>query len=90
MQQMETAVAKEGVHTQCSSTAPLCSTVQILENFPFFGLCCPATRPVGTGPEAAQGGLVESFVSLVDVDTSIGKFVIRLFVKTGGGFSLIT
>ena len=36
-------VAKEGVHTWCSSTA------QTMENFPFFMLCCTATCPVWAG-----------------------------------------
>ncbi len=43
MQQMETTVAKEAVHTQCSSSNnSSSSTMQIMENFPLFvlrGLC---------------------------------------------------
>ena len=37
MQQMETTVAKEGVHTYAAAAA-LSSTVQTMENFPFFAV----------------------------------------------------
>ena len=39
---METTVVSWCVHTQCS-------TVQIMEKFPFFELCCAAMRPVWPG-----------------------------------------
>ena len=50
MQQIET-VAKEGVHTECS-------TVQIMENVPFFMLCCTATRPVWAGRNNAHAQMI--------------------------------
>ncbi len=55
VQKMETMVAKE-----CSHLVQQHSTVQIMENFPFFGLCCAATCPVWAGGYQLQRCLFSS------------------------------
>ncbi len=49
MQQMETMVAKEGVHTQCSSSSTMQDGANNGEFSNFFVLCCTAARPMWAG-----------------------------------------